>query len=147
MKPEQLPAFEGRLMQEALDARSHAYAPYSQFTVGAAVLAGSGSVYRGVNVENASYGMTVCAERTAVFAAIAAGERIIREVAIVTGAATISPPCGACRQVIVEFGREAIIRAANLAGLEETWSIGDLLPHAFDRSSLELQTIDPEVGG
>ncbi len=134
-------------MQEALDARSHAYAPYSRFAVGAAVLAGSGSVYRGVNVENASYGMTVCAERTAVFAAIAAGERIIREVAIVTGAATISPPCGACRQVIVEFGREAIIRAANLAGLEETWSIGDLLPHAFDRSSLELQTIDPEVGG
>jgi cytidine deaminase len=126
-----------RLIEAARMARDHAYAPYSRFAVGAAVLAGSGRVFSGANVENASYGLTTCAERVAIFTAIAAGERRIDAVAVVTGASSPTPPCGACRQVIAEFGPAATILVAGGAGAPLVWSANDLLPHAFGPASLE----------
>jgi cytidine deaminase len=128
---------DGDLLEAATLARHSAYAPYSHFTVGAAVRSGSGRVFIGANVENASYGLTVCAERVAIFGAIAAGEREIRSVAVVTGAASPTPPCGACRQVIAEFGPAATVVAANLTGDRAEWSVRELLPHAFGPTSLE----------
>lgn len=125
-----------RLLEAAKDARNSAYAQYSHFLVGSAVLAGSGRVFVGANVENASYGLTMCAERVAIFAAVAAGERVIQAIAVVTGASSVTPPCGACRQVIVEFGPDSTVFAANLAGERANWSARELLPHAFDPSSL-----------
>jgi cytidine deaminase len=111
--------------------REHAYAPYSHFAVGAAVEAGSGRIYVGANVENASYGLTICAERAAIFAAITAGERVIRRLAIVTGAPAPTPPCGACRQVLDEFGPRARVAAATVAGDQRSWTMEELLPEAF----------------
>ena len=117
-------------------ARASAYAPYSGFAVGAAVLAGSGNLYPGANVENASFGLTTCAERVAVFTAVAAGERRIALVAVVTDADLVTPPCGACRQVIVELGPRALVVAENRKGERRQWTIADLLPDAFGLSSL-----------
>src|SRR5260221_5656245 len=92
------------LKRRARDAARHAYAPYSNFPVGAAVLADDGNVHVGANVENASYGLAMCAERTAIFQAVARGARRIRAVAVYTSTQTVTTPCGACRQVIAEFG-------------------------------------------
>lgn len=100
-----------RLAQAARAAARVAYAPYSKFRVGAAVLAGSGKIYAGCNVENASYGLCNCAERTAIFSAVAAGETRLEAVVVYTPTATPTMPCGACRQVINEFGPEARIIA------------------------------------
>lgn len=124
------------LLAAARRARASAYAPYSRFAVGAAVLAGSGQIYAGANVENASYGLTICAERAAIFAAISTGERQIRAVAVVTDAETATPPCGACRQVIWEFGKDALIVAENRRSERREWSIRDLLPDAFGPESI-----------
>ncbi|HVC32521.1 MAG TPA: cytidine deaminase [Chloroflexota bacterium] len=124
------------LVAAAWRAREAAYAPYSGFAVGAAVLAGSGNTYAGVNVESASYGLTVCAERAAVFAAVAAGERQIRAVAVVTDATKTTPPCGACRQVIWEFGQDAVVVAENRSGDRRAWSLRELLPDAFGPEQL-----------
>ncbi|MGH2458175.1 MAG: cytidine deaminase [Chloroflexota bacterium] len=124
------------LVQAAWQARENAYAPYSQFRVGAAVLAGSGKIYPGTNVENASSGLTICAERAAIFAAIGAGERSIRAVAVVTEAEQPTPPCGACRQVLQEFGPEALVVAANRTGRSREWRLSDLLPDAFGPESV-----------
>ena len=125
------------LVLAAWQARETAYAPYSKFRVGAAVLAGTGKVYSGVNVENASFGLTICAERAAVFAAVGAGEREIRAVAVVTEAERPTPPCGACRQVLWEFGSAAVVVAANRTGGWREWRLRDLLPDAFGPGSIE----------
>lgn len=132
------PLASERLIEAAREARDFAYARYSKFPVGAAVLTSSGRVFVGANVENASYGLTMCAERVAIFAAVAAGERVIRSVAVVTGASSVTPPCGACRQVIVEFGPDSTIFAANLESERAVWLARELLPHAFGSASLEF---------
>ena len=122
------------LVAAAERARERAYAPYSRFRVGAAVLAG-GRVYDGCNVENASYGLTVCAERVAVFAAVAAGERQIDAVAVVTDAGRPVAPCGACRQVLFEFG-PAITVIMQSGDRTAVRPLAALLPDAFGPADL-----------
>lgn len=121
-----------RLIQAARVAAKKAYAPFSKFRVGAALLTNHGKVYSGCNVENSSYGLTNCAERTAIFSAIAdAGPKLrIRAVAVLNAKGEPCAPCGACRQVIFEFGPEAIIFFPGVDGWKET-SINDLLPEGF----------------
>ena len=119
------------LIAEALAARGNAYAPYSHFPVGAALLARSGRVYRGVNVENASFGVTVCAERTALFAAVAAGERAFDAIAVVADTEGPVRPCGACRQALAEFGTDLRVVMANVAGELDVSSLSTLLPAGF----------------
>ena len=125
-----------RLEKAARAAVRQAYAPYSKFCVGAAVLAGSGKIYRGCNVENAAYGLCNCAERTAIFNAVAAGERSVRAVVVYTPTARPTAPCGACRQVINEFGPHAVVIGvcATAARLETT--LAALLPAAFGPDNL-----------
>ena len=129
------PAGESRLIAAATEARLRAYAPYSRFAVGAAVLAG-GRIYSGANVENASYGLSNCAERAAVFAAVGAGERRIEAVAVVTDTPAPTPPCGACRQVLNEFGPGMTVLSATLAGAVTRTNLSDLLPASFGPQSL-----------
>ncbi len=121
------------LIREATAARAQAYAPYSGFKVGAALRGASGRVYRGCNVENASYGLTCCAERNAVFAAVVEGERHIVAAAVVTGAKTPTAPCGACRQVLLEFAPrgEMGVALATLDGARHLTSLAELLPQSF----------------
>ncbi len=127
-------ALEG-LVEAARAIREHAYAPYSGFLVGAALLAG-GRVFTGVNVEIASYPISVCAERNAVAAMVAAGERRVEAVAVVTDAPTPTPPCGGCRQCLWEFGPGAVVVAHTLEGGRTRWSLAELLPSAFGPSDL-----------
>jgi len=124
------------LLAAARAARANAYAPYSHFSVGAALLARDGRVFRGANVENASYGLSMCAERVAVFAAVAAGALAFEAIAVVGPDRTATMPCGACRQVLIEFGPTlAVITQAD--GVAETQSIAALLPAAFSPLTLE----------
>jgi cytidine deaminase len=123
------------LVAAAVSVRRHAHAPYSHFAVGAAVLDSVGRTHAGCNVENASYGLAVCAERHAVGAAVAAGAEDIVAVAVVTDVSPPASPCGACRQVLAEFGRCPVI-LANLQGERIVTSVADLLPNAFTSSSL-----------
>lgn len=127
------------LRAAAESARAHAHAPYSRFTVGAALLAEDGRVFVGANVENASYGLTICAERHAVGAAIAAGARRFRAIAITARGPVPAPPCGACRQVLAEFPPEFEVRsyAADGSGAELRETTRTLLPAAFDPSWLK----------
>jgi cytidine deaminase len=122
------------LVAAAAEVRTNAYAPYSEFHVGAAILAG-GRVFAGVNVENASYPVSVCAERNAVAAAIAAGERRIDCVAVVTDADRPTPPCGGCRQVLWEFGPESLVVSETTSGERAAWALEDLIPEAFGPDS------------
>lgn len=122
------------LLQMAIEARERAYAPYSGHKVGAALLAASGKVYQGANVENASYGLTVCAERVAVFKAVSEGEREFRKLAVVCGDSGYCRPCGACRQVLAEFAPEMEIIMGNVRGGYEVKSLKELLPEAFTGS-------------
>jgi len=119
-----------KLIQIAVDVRRHAYTPYSHYQVGAALLASSGRIYDGVNVENAAFPVTICAERVAVFKAVSEGEREFTAIAVAT--VNGGMPCGSCRQVLAEFGLETLVIIANTQGkiLSET-TIGDLLPGAF----------------
>ena len=120
-----------RLLDEARAVMGQAYAPYSKFHVGAALLADDGSVHVGCNVENASYGLTICAERTAVAKAVAAGVRVYQAVAIVTDGERPVGPCGACRQVLAEFAPSLrIVSEAN--GLRKEWTLDELLPEPFE---------------
>lgn len=123
------------LVEAARRVRGNAYAPYSRFPVGAAVLAG-GRVFTGVNVENASYPLSVCAERSAVAAAVAAGERRMDAVAVVAGDREGTPPCGGCRQVLNEFGPEMLVVSVSAAGVRRTWHLPALLPDAFGPGAL-----------
>jgi cytidine deaminase len=122
----------GLLVDAALAARNNAYAPFSSFRVGAAVRARSGSIFSGCNVENRSFGATICAERFAVGAAISAGETGIEGVAVITDTSPPSPPCGLCLQVLAEFGDADLpILLRNLQGEELESRLGDFLPHPF----------------
>jgi cytidine deaminase len=124
-----------RLVEAASAVRANAHAPYSKFTVGAAVLDGRGRVHVGCNVENASYGLSVCAERHAIAAAVSAGVEQIEALAVVTDTDPPSAPCGACRQVLVEFGDFPVI-LANPSDERTVTSVGQLLPDAFTPDSL-----------
>ena len=118
------------LIELAKQARAHAYAPYSGFAVGAAALSADGRVFLGCNIENASYGLTNCAERTAIFSAVAAGAKELAALAVVADGEQPCSPCGACRQVIAEFTVKRII-LANLAGKSRVVTAEKLLPYAF----------------
>lgn len=120
-----------RMRERAEAAAKAAYCPYSDFPVGAAVLTNDGHVYAGCNVENASYGLTICAERSALFQAIANGEQEIRAVVIVTPTQFPTPPCGACRQVIREFGDKTQIFCFAANGGVSEYAMDELLPDAF----------------
>ena len=124
------------LLETALRARGHAHAPYSNFRVGAALEAEDGTVYTGCNIENASYGLTMCAERVALFKALSEGARRFRRVAVAADTHTLTPPCGPCRQLLWEFCRDAEVVLVNLEGRTEQFSMRDLLPRAFDDSFL-----------
>jgi cytidine deaminase len=124
------------LIQAARQAREHAHAPFSKFRVGAALRARSGRIYTGCNVENASYGLTLCAERVAIFKAVSEGDAGFDAIAVVADTGTLTPPCGACRQIIWEFGGDAEIILANLEGKVETHRASALLPKPFDSSFL-----------
>lgn len=122
------------LVKKAMEARQNAYSPYSRFKVGAALLAGDGKVYTGVNIENASYGLTVCAERTAIFKAVSEGVRKINALAVAcdTGAYDSAFPCGACRQVMAEFlDDEADIIISINTGEYKVYKLKELMPLAF----------------
>lgn len=125
------------LIQTATDARLQSVAPFSGFRVGAAVRVKSGKVYTGCNVESASFGLTVCAERVAIWKALSEGERDFSELAVVADTQTLTPPCGTCRQIIWEFCKNATIVLANLHGEQEVVSIRELLPRAFDARFLK----------
>jgi cytidine deaminase len=121
------------LVDAATTARGRAYAPYSGFQVGAALLSESGHVYAGCNVENVSYGLSSCAERNAVFRAVGDGERRFTAIAVITGAATPTPPCGACRQVLSEFaaGGDMDVHMVTTGGTRKTRRLSALLPDSF----------------
>ncbi len=120
---------EMKLAAEA--AAKNAYSPYSNFRVGASVLTDTGEIFSGCNVENASYGLTICAERNAIFSAVSKGHRKIVAVVIVTPTDSPVPPCGACRQTINEFGSDAEVLSFSQKGTVLRQSLGDLLPNAF----------------
>lgn len=121
-----------KLLQKALKARENAYAPYSKFKVGAAVLTRDGDIFTGCNIENSSYGLTICAERNAIFQAVGAGEQDILCLCVVADTTNPVSPCGACRQVMAEFGIEWVIMA-NCAGKTKTVPLADLLPYGFSK--------------
>lgn len=123
------------LMKIARKARQNAYAPYSHFAVGAALLAESGKVYTGCNIENASYGLTCCAERNAIFAAVGAGERRFKMLAVAADSSEPVAPCGACRQVIAEFGIPLVVMG-NLKESTKTMTAEELLPYGFGQESM-----------
>ena len=126
-----------KLVELARDAREHAHAPYSGFKVGAVVECRDGTLFTGCNVENSSYGLSLCAERVAIFKAISEGHHDFRRIAVIADSHVPVRPCGACRQVMSDlFGSEADVIMANLKGSIETKRINDLLPTPFDRSFL-----------
>lgn len=125
------------LEQAARDVREHAYAPYSGYRVGAALLGEDGAVYRGANVENASYGLSLCAERSAVAAAVAAGVRRFAALVVVTGGDVAAAPCGMCRQVLAELPPSFPIRCVSVGGDRLDTTVEALLPHAFDAGYLK----------
>ncbi|TCS91197.1 cytidine deaminase [Keratinibaculum paraultunense] len=123
------------LIKKALEAKKKAYVPYSKFRVGAAILTENGDIYTGCNIEIASYSPTICAERTAIFKAISEGHRNIKAIAIV-GDSNFTYPCGVCRQVIREFGKDALIIVANSEDEYREYTLDELLPYSFGPEDL-----------
>jgi cytidine deaminase len=124
------------LISAARTARERAYAPFSKFKVGAAIEDEHGTIYTGCNVENASYGLTLCAERVAVFKAISEGAGKLMRIVVVADTPTPTPPCGACRQILWEFMGDTAITLVNLADQRETLTLSSIFPRAFDASYL-----------
>jgi cytidine deaminase len=120
-----------KLINAATAAREKAYAPYSNFRVGAAILTKEARYYTGCNIENASYGLTCCAERVALFKAVSNNERAFEAIAITAGTSEYCPPCGACRQVLAEFGTNIKVYMANSAGQYVMKTVAELLPDSF----------------
>jgi cytidine deaminase len=125
------------LIEAATRVRENSYAPFSNFRVGAALETDDGEIIAGCNVESASYGLTVCAERVAIWKAISMGKRKIKHIAVVADTEELTPPCGVCRQIIWEFGGDIPVILANLKGKVETVMMKDLLPRAFDTKFLK----------
>jgi cytidine deaminase len=125
-----------KLIDAALAAREQAHAPFSNFKVGAALEDENGRIFTGCNVENATYGLTICAERVAVFKAISEGARKFQRIAVAADTDALTPPCGACRQILWEFCGDIEVTLANLAGRSETIKLKDLFPRPFDASLL-----------
>jgi cytidine deaminase len=119
------------LVKAAFSARNMAYAPYSNFRVGAALLTGEGKIYTGCNIENSSYGLTCCAERVALYKAVSEGERHFQAMAVVSDSAEYCSPCGACRQVLAEFGDRLLVYMVNSTGEYTVRTLSDLLPESF----------------
>lgn len=130
------PALLRRLEKNARAAANASYSPYSAFRVGAAIVCGSGKIFNGCNVENASYGLCNCAERTAIFTAAATGERVVHAVLVYTPTPTPSSPCGACRQVINEFGPDAVVISVCDGPDRIETTLSALLPVAFGPNNL-----------
>jgi cytidine deaminase len=126
----------GALIEAALRARENAHAPYSKFNVGAALEDETGRLHTGCNVENATYGLTICAERVAVFKAISEGARKFRRIGVAADTDALTPPCGACRQILWEFCGDIEVILANPRGKTETLRLRDLFPRPFDASYL-----------
>ncbi len=126
-----------RLLEIAREAMTKAYAPYSGFRVGAALLARDGRVFTGCNIENASYGLTNCAERTAIFKAVSEGVRELAAIAVVVDRDTWALPCGACRQVMAEFAPDLTLYLAGPGGQSRTVKLAELLPMSFGRADLQ----------
>ena len=124
------------LIEVALRAREHAHAPYSKFRVGAALEDSSGRIHTGCNVENATYGLTLCAERVAVFKAISEGARKFRRIVVAADTDRLTPPCGACRQILWEFCGDIEVILVNPRGSSESLRMRDLFPRPFDDSFL-----------
>jgi len=125
-----------KLIEAALAARENAHAPFSKFKVGAAVEDQTGRIFTGCNVENATYGLTICAERVAVFKAISEGARKFTRIAVAADTEVLTPPCGACRQILWEFCGNAELILVNLQGKTESFRLKDLFPRPFDASFL-----------
>jgi cytidine deaminase len=125
------------LIESAKQVREKAFAPFSKFQVGAAVRTKSGKVFTGCNIESASYGLTVCAERVAIWKAVSEGEKEFTNLAVVVDTQDLTPPCGACRQIIWEFCGDVPVTFANLKGDVETVQMKELLPRAFDTKFLK----------
>jgi cytidine deaminase len=134
-------ADEQAVIEAALAARERSVAPFSKFLVGAAVRTDTGKIFTGCNIESASYGLTVCAERVAIWKALSEGERSFTNLAVAADTESLTPPCGTCRQIIWEFARNADIVLVNPRGDREALHIKDLLPRAFDARFLK------EAGG
>ncbi len=125
------------LIAAAYAARAHAYVPYSQFAVGAAVLTSAGNIFPGCNIENAAYPVTLCAERVALFSAYAAGERQIVTIAVITPTEDVASPCGACRQVMLELAPHSTVLLLNLQNIQRRTTPQELLPHGFGAGQLD----------
>nr|WP_274377406.1 cytidine deaminase [Desulforamulus aeronauticus] len=126
-----------KLIEIAQEARERAYVPYSKFKVGAALLTKEGKVFSGCNVENASYGLTCCAERTAIFKAVSEGYQNFAAIAVIADVPTLCSPCGACRQVLAEFGGQIKVHMANLKGDYVSKTVEELLPGFFAAGDME----------
>ncbi|MFB3776736.1 MAG: cytidine deaminase [Bryobacteraceae bacterium] len=124
------------LCEAAIAARENAHAPFSGFKVGSALEAADGRVFTGCNIENATYGLTLCAERVAVFKAVSEGARDFRRIAIAADSDTLTPPCGSCRQILWEFCGDIEVILVNLAGKAETLRLSEVFPRPFDASYL-----------
>jgi cytidine deaminase len=124
------------LIEQALEARTKAHAPYSHFLVGAALESTDGRVFTGCNVENATYGLSVCAERVAVFKAVSEGTSKFQRIAVSADTDVLTPPCGACRQILWEFCGDIELTLTNLHGKTETFHLSELFPRPFDASFL-----------
>lgn len=132
-----VPAEYAALVEAAMEAQALAYAPYSRFPVGAAVLTASGRIFQGCNIENAAYPMTICAERVALFSAFAHAERTITAIAVITPTEEVASPCGACRQVMLELASGSVVLLLSRDGRLHQTAPHELLPHGFGPAQLD----------